>query len=216
MPNPRVCLIEDDKDLCAAAVRGLPGYDLHTFDDIPQIAALAGTHPQVVILDERLPSGSGVDFLPQIQKLPIQPAVIVVTAQATKDLVVRCLNRGVDHFLEKPFSLSDLQSALSALLKKNEELELGSETVLFRTRQCILENGTVMPLTPTEYRLVEKLVSQKGTCFSKTELTQFLWGDDVQKSGNTLDTHFCNLKKKSKIFAGKIHNLRSRGYYWKD
>lgn len=117
-------VIVDDMEVMRTMIKGLmadlPGIEIiGELDDAPGAAAAIRTlRPDVVVLDIRLPNGSGIDVLRQIKQTQPAPAVIMMTALADRSLKAACLEAGADFFLDKSAELSRLPEVLQTLMER--------------------------------------------------------------------------------------------------
>jgi DNA-binding response OmpR family regulator len=212
--KPHILLIEDDLSLCSALVSSLRSYRFTVFNDLPEGLLLQDESFAAFIIDETLPSGSGSVFLEKHLFPKKTTPVVFITAQATKQLLIKCLNMGVTRFLEKPFHLAQLKTVLDDVLAvQNLALQLDHDLILRPDQKQILDGSKALSLTPIEYKIVEVLATNSGKCFSKKDLLLAIWKEN-NLAENTIDTHLSNLKKKHLVFRHRIRNVRARGYYW--
>jgi FixJ family two-component response regulator len=100
-------IVDDDEGVCEAltALLEAAGYSARAYNTLSAFRASLGSEaaPAVVLLDVRLPDGSGVDFLPELLTLAPRSAVIVMTGHGDISLAVAAMKAGARDFLEKPF-----------------------------------------------------------------------------------------------------------------
>jgi len=210
----KIVIIEDDKGLCESIKKCL---DEHTYTychDLINSDNEILIKADLIIVDEKLPSGSGVAMVERFRRAKLKMPVLFMTAQATKEIAIQCVNLGVSRFLEKPFSLAKLKEEISSLIIETQVMEIGDSLFLDKGKKVVLQAGSAVNLTATEYKLIELLVANKDKCVEKSELIESIWGKQVHMSENTMDTHLYNLRKKFPEIACRIQNVRNRGYYW--
>jgi DNA-binding NtrC family response regulator len=120
MPIEKIVVLEDDLIVRKSLEQQLryKRYDVASATTIAEAEDLLGKDNfDLMIVDVKLPDGSGTDFLKQIQARPAKPLVVMISAAATVDLAVECMHNGAFTFLAKPFS----PEHLAAVLKKAEE-----------------------------------------------------------------------------------------------
>ncbi len=118
-------IIDDDKDFCQLLESMLDParfntVSVHTLAQADQ--ALHRIHPRIVLLDNHLPDGRGIDFIREIQHFDPEIRIIMITADANSNIAVTSLERGVHHFLAKPFSFKSIVDKLDLML---EEISAG-------------------------------------------------------------------------------------------
>lgn len=120
--KPQSCsflIIDDDKDFCQLLETMLDGdkfktVSVHTLAQAEQ--RLRELHPQIVLLDNHLPDGRGIDFIRNIQQFDPGIRIIMITADANSNIAVTSLERGVSHFIAKPFSFKSIVDRLEAMV----------------------------------------------------------------------------------------------------
>jgi len=122
-PQPRkVLIVEDEGDMCLLLNIMLNGKDME-LDHVKSIALaeeyLQNEHPALIILDNKLPDGFGVDFIPVIKKNHSSSKIIMISGYdgAVKDVAIE---NGADIFLEKPFTKAQLYDSIMGLLNEKE------------------------------------------------------------------------------------------------
>ncbi|RYY54093.1 MAG: response regulator [Chitinophagaceae bacterium] len=126
--KPTTCaflIIDDDKDFCQLLETMLDSSKFST-QSVHTLAqaepALQRTHPQIVLLDNHLPDGRGLDFIRNIREFDPAIRIIMITADANSNIAVTSLERGVNHFIAKPFSFKSIVDKLENML---EEISAG-------------------------------------------------------------------------------------------
>ena len=155
-----------------------------------------------VILDLNLPDGSGLNVIPVIRQDYPNTAIIIVSARDSIEDRVAGLDKGADDYLIKPFSLSELNARIKAIIRRkqniqSEVVELG-EFKFFIDERRIEVNGTDLDLTKKEYEIMLYMLRNKNRIVPKDSLAEHLWGDymDETDSFDFLYAHLKNLRKK--------------------
>jgi two-component system phosphate regulon response regulator PhoB len=177
--------------------------------------------PDLVILDWMLPGLSGIELCRRLRarhetrNLPI----IMLTARGEESERVRGLATGADDYIVKPFSLPELLARVRALLRRAsperlaEVLALG-DIELDRERKRVARAGRKISLGPTEFRLLEFLMERPGRVFSREQLIDGVWGNEVYIDERTVDVHIGRLRKA--LIRGNendpIRTVRGSGY----
>lgn len=213
MSNFKIAVVEDDRNLCKAIKSVISNASVKFFFDLPDVDTFLREGFDLTLVDEALPSGSGFEFVCHLKKNNDSCKIVFITANSSKELILNCLNIGVNQFLEKPFHLSQLNSVLAAALNRKELIKLGEELFLNTDKKIVEFNGKVIDLTPIEYKLVEFLVFNKGIAVEKTRVIENVWGKKYMDD-NAFDVHLSNLRKKANCIGVRIKNVRGRGYFW--
>jgi DNA-binding response OmpR family regulator len=159
----------------------------------------------LVVLDLMLPGRDGYDVCREIRKMTrVQPIVLMLTARAREDDLVLGYEVGADDYLKKPFSVRELVSRVTALLRlrgraANGEpsplLSVGAITVDREARRAGAGNSELR-LTPMEFALLLFLIERPGEVVSRDQLLFEVWGYSHAGSLRTVDTHVTRLRKK--------------------
>lgn len=224
----RVLIVEDEEPLSLILRYNLEaeGYTVETCARGDEAdTRLKEMTPDLLLLDWMLPGLSGIELCrrlrnrPETERLPI----IMLTARGEESERVRGLATGADDYVVKPFSVPELMARVRAMLRRARpelvstllragDLELDKET--HRVRR----GGREIHLGPTEFRLLEFLMSSPGRVFSREQLLDGVWGRDVYVDERTVDVHVGRLRKA--INRGRdrdpIRTVRGSGYAFDD
>ena len=216
----RVLIVEDERDLGEAVLERvrLAGHAadwLITLEDAR--AALATVNYDCLLLDLRLPDGSGRDLLRQIRATGKQIAILITTAEDQISDRVAGLAAGADDYIVKPFDLDELIARLSAVARRyvvqGRTLSLRTEAGSFtvdRDHAQIFRNGNVVELTAREWAILELLTRRPGTLYSREQIETVLYDLADEVGSNTVEVFISRLRKK--IGNGVIRTVRGRGY----
>ena len=197
-----VLVVEDDPGIATQLVRGLDraGY---TAESVALGAeALRRPVPDVVLLDLGLPDIDGVDVCRRLRQQS-EAAIIVVTARGEEADRVLALDEGADDYLVKPFGLAELLARIRAVLRRGQRPGAGSSELLqhgrltmdLRTRRVTVD-GTVVPLTPKEFAILECLAADPGRLVSRQEIIERAWDEHWYGPTKVLDVHLAALRRK--------------------
>ncbi|GAB5509141.1 MAG: phosphate regulon transcriptional regulator PhoB [Hyphomicrobiales bacterium] len=179
----------------------------------------------LILLDWMLPGLSGIELCRRIRSRSETQTtpVIMLTARGEEGERVRGLKTGADDYVVKPFSIPELAARIQAILRRSSpelmsdalvvgDLELDRETHRVRRQDREIHLG------PTEFRLLEFLMSTPGRVFSREQLLNGVWGHDVYVDDRTVDVHIGRLRKA--INRGRardpIRTVRGAGYAFDD
>jgi two-component system response regulator MprA len=183
--HARVLVVDDDVALRRAVARALEldGYEVDVAQDGLEALTFfenGAEHPDAVILDVLMPNLDGFATCRRIRELSSVP-VLMLTARQTVGDRVDGLDAGADHYLGKPFALSELLARLSALIRRTAvpdpdrvlryaDLELNvSEHRVYRT-------GQLIELTRIEFALLELFMSYPQRVLSRSTIFNTVWG----------------------------------------
>ena len=211
----KILLIEDDPAVARSLQDGLQrhGFDVTWKDTGSQGVQHARTqNPHLILLDVRLPDGSGFDFCKQMRQLGLRQPLLMLTVQNDEVDKVLGLEMGADDYITKPFSLRELISRLRAQLRRaygelsntQSDLLFAGDLVIDLSRGQVTRGEQIINLTPTEYRLFVLLVQHHSQALSRAQIIENLWGytPDLE-SERLVNVHIRRLREKVEIDPSK-------------
>ncbi|SNT08126.1 DNA-binding response regulator, OmpR family, contains REC and winged-helix (wHTH) domain [Streptosporangium subroseum] len=198
-----VLLIEDDAAIRTSLTRGLRDRG-HAVSSAS--AALDGLRlaveerPDLIVLDLGLPDMDGLDLLRMLRAVSRIP-VIVATARDGEAEMVTLLDAGADDYIIKPFSSTQLDARIRAVLRRAGEsradssVTVGGLRVDPRTREATLD-GVTLDLSPKEFDLLHYLAARPGEVITKRELLTHVWQIPYGGADKTVDVHLSWLRRK--------------------
>jgi two-component system phosphate regulon response regulator PhoB len=223
-----ILIVEDEEALTLLLRYNLEaeGYEVETAarGDEADIRLKERT-PDLIILDWMLPGLSGIELCRRLRARPETKAlpIIMLTARGEESERIRGLATGADDYIVKPFSVPELIARVRALLRRaNPErvatvLSFG-DIELDREKKRVSRAGRSVDVGPTEYRLLEFLMERVGRVFSRQQLLDGVWGNDIYIDERTVDVHVGRLRKA--LNRGDendpIRTVRGSGYAFDD
>lgn len=156
--------------------------------------------PNLIVLDVLMSPINGIDILKKIRQDTEIP-VIMLTAKAEEIDKLIGLELGADDYITKPFSLRELTARIRVVLRRSLDRPLPSRVLSFEhllldpERMEVFCDDELIVLTPTEFKILENLMSQPGRVFTRLQLLESL-GETYIGYERTLDTHVSHLRKK--------------------
>ncbi|MGW1615490.1 response regulator [Streptomyces sp. NPDC002285] len=202
----RVLVVEDDPQLVRALVINMQarrfGVDPAP-DGATALRLAAARQPDVVLLDLGLPDMDGVDVIKALRGWTRVPILVLSARQASGEKVA-ALDAGADDYVTKPFSMDELMARLRAAVRRTEESPLGPETTFVETDEFTVDllakkvarAGREVRLTPTEWHLLEILVTNPGRLITQKHLLQEVWGVSQSSKTNYLRVYMAQLRRK--------------------
>ena len=201
MTGPRVLVVEDDLDLRSVLVRGLdeegfPTAGVGTGGEV--LARVEAEPPDLVILDVGLPDADGRDVCQALRAQGIQTPVLFLTARDALTDRVTGFSAGGDDYVTKPFAFPELVARVTALLRR-ASTDVTAESGALRldpvAHAAFVHDERVL-LTPTEFRLLARLVSNPGEAVRRRDLVRTAWPHGALVRENTLDAYIARLRRK--------------------
>jgi len=218
-------LIAEDED----ALRTLLRYNLEKMgfevqdaaDGEQALVSLGQSVPDLLIVDWMMPGASGLEVCRRVRQrsdtknLPI----IMLTARGEETDRIRGLDMGADDYLTKPFSITELQARIRAVLRRSGPvqaegiIEFG-DIVIDRNTRRVRRAGRDIPVGPREFALFSKLMEVPGRVYSRTQLLDMIWGQDKDVDERTVDVHIGRLRKvlNEPHERDPIRTVRAAGY----
>ena len=196
----RILLVEDDPKTRATVALYLEreGYEVATAEDGMRALELARERePHLVVLDLMLPRLDGIEVCRALRENSAT-AIIMVTARSTEEDKLAGLDLGADDYVTKPFSPRELMARVRAVLRRSAEDDVANAggITIDRVHREVRAGGEAVPLTPTEYRLLDALVRAAGRTFTRQELVERALGEEFEGLDRTVDVHVMNLRRK--------------------
>lgn len=220
----RVLLVEDEVRLAEnlrAALREGAGLAVDWAADGQEGDDLARTGCyDLLVLDLMLPRLDGLSLLKRLRARRDATPVLILTAKDGKQAIIQLLNAGADDYLSKPFDLGELMARAKALIRRGKgaahpiltALDIEVNTL----EQTVRRAGTLVDLSPTEYRILEYLIHHPRKIVSQRELLEHLYDYNWEHHSNVIEAHVSNLRKRLQAArpggSPVIETMRGRGY----
>jgi len=217
----RILVVEDDPLLAESLVRALQqqGYGVgHARRGQDADTALRTHHFDLLLLDIGLPDVDGFEVLRRLRARSDATPVLVVTAREAVDERVHGLDLGADDYLTKPFSLSELEARVRALLRRAKpalaaRIVVGGLTVDSAARRAKID-GRAVELTAREWALLELFLARPGHALSKLAIARTIGDSAATIAPNTVEVYVSRLRSKLEPAGIVIRTVRGFGYLW--
>ncbi len=217
--SPTILIVEDEADVALMLRYNLEaeGYRVQaaaTGDEA--VERMREGLPDLILLDWMLPGLSGIELCRRwrAREETARVPIIMITARGEEEERIRGLSTGADDYVVKPFSIPELIARISALLRRSSPQLVTSvlragDLELDRTSHRVRRGGREVHLGPTEYRLLEYLMRHPGRVYSREQLLDGVWGNDVYVDERTVDVHVGRLRKAINRRASEIDPIRT-------
>jgi DNA-binding response OmpR family regulator len=208
MADKKRILVVDDEEKIVEVVESYlekEGYDVcHAYNGKAVIEAFERFRPSLVILDLMLPDMTGEDICKEIRKTSRIP-IIMLTAKVEENNILNGFGIGADDYVTKPFSAKQLMARVAALLRRaSDDLTLLADRFSFYEDDLVVEdsrhevkkNGSIVNLTPSEYKILIALINHNKKVYTRDELVYIALGDDYDGFDRVIDSHVKNLRQK--------------------
>lgn len=219
----RILIIEDDERLVRVMARVLE--QEHFLAEVAHDGAiglemaLTGAYDGLIV-DWMLPGRDGLEIVRALRAERITTPALMLTARGELPQRVAGLNAGADDYLSKPFAFEELLARLRALLRRGQLpfreplVTIGDLTIDFASHS-VSRAGEPIPLTPTEFAVLELLVRNRGHVLTRDQLLERAWGAEADPQGNVVELYIHYLRRKlDHLASGEplIRTVRGAGY----
>jgi DNA-binding response OmpR family regulator len=213
MHDKKILVVDDEPQIVEILERYLldEGFLVcRAFDGAEAVSAHALERPDLVVLDLKMPTMSGLDAFREIRTASAVPIIMLTSRGDEVDRVVG-LELGADDYITKPFSPREVVARVKAVLRRSSDTEsvqrtqasaasatsvrVGELEIDFREHE-VRFRGVAVQLTPTEFRILAALAKSPGQTFTRAQLLDQVKGDDLEIFDRTLDRHIANLRHK--------------------
>ena len=222
--NGKIFIIEDETSIIKLVQHNLEkeGFIVSSSENGNEgLKQLKKFEPNLLLLDWMLPDLSGIEICKHIRKdnkfktLPI----IMLTAKGEDEDKIKGLESGVDDYLTKPFSYKELLARIKAVLRRSNP-EIVSDSLEFedlsldRVEKRVFRNNLEIKLGPTEFRLLEFFLMNPKRVYSRDQILENVWPNNINVESRTIDVHIRRLRQSINIDNKKelIRTVRASGY----
>jgi two-component system phosphate regulon response regulator PhoB len=224
MARAKMLLVEDDAALAELLVYHFrrEDFDVKQTPDGEEALLLAQeSPPDIVLLDWMVEGLSGIEVCRRLRRMPetANVPIIMLTARGEEEDRVRGLETGADDYVTKPFSPRELVARVGAVLRRVRPALAGDARIyadieMDTVGHKVKRSGKMVPLGPTEFRLLKHFLEHPAHVFSRERLLDSVWGHDSDIEPRTVDVHIRRLRKAINDggHADIIRTVRSAGY----
>ncbi|HIV84178.1 response regulator transcription factor [Marseilla massiliensis] len=224
--NHRILVVDDEQDLCEILKFNLEteGYEVETAGSAEEALTLDLTSFDLLLLDVMMGEMSGFALARKLksEESTKDIPIIFLTARDTENDTVTGFNLGADDYISKPFSIREVLVRVRAVLRRTADSQGQSQPSVLKYQglELNLDNKTVsidgeqVPFTKTEFELLRTLLEEKGRVFSRQELINRIWPQDVLVLDRTVDVNITRLRKKIGRFSKCIITRLGFGYFF--
>lgn len=218
-----ILVVEDNENLRMALVDNLEaeGYRAAGVATGAEARRAFNRHYDLVVLDVMLPDADGYRLCEELRAEDRDTMVLMLTARTLEDDMVRGFDAGADDYLPKPYRLRELLARVSALLRRGgrapapDRICFGDFAFDRRARRVVDVAGHPVELTRKELLVLELFLTNLDRAFTRDEILDRVWGEDVVVDTRTVDNFVSSLKKKLRWREGAafaIRTIRGIGY----
>lgn len=220
MVKERILVVDDEESLCEILQFNLEveGYEVDVAYSAEEALERDVASYDLLLLDVMMGAMSGFRMAQELKRNPATASVPIIfcTARDSEDDTVAGLNLGADDYISKPFSLREVIARVRSVLRRSTTPKSDNDIVSYltlsldrRSKRCTLD-GNEVQLTKKEFEILALLLSNRGRIFSREEILERVWTDEVVVLDRTIDVNITRLRKKIGQYG---HNITTRlGY----
>lgn len=231
--NAKILVIDDEEALCEILKFNLEkaGYDIDCAYSAEDALKKDLTQYQLMIVDIMMDSMNGFEFAKCVRKNAQTEYIPIIFCSAlnSEESTVTGLNIGADDYITKPFIINEVLARVQAVLRRCQMTAKASENTaqyladitynslrMNRNEKAVYLNGEQLPLTRTEYDIMHFFLTHPNKIYSRAELIENIWDNNVVVTMRTIDTNIARLRKKIGIYGQNIVTRLGFGYGFKE
>lgn len=220
----RILLVDDEKDILEFLSYNLEkeGYTVTTaHSGVKAIKEAKRFHPHIIVLDIMMPNMDGIETCKQLrQYAELKDAIIVfLTAKSEEYTEIKGFDSGADDYITKPIKPKAFVSRINALMrradiKKGAEIITTKHLVIDRRKYHVMKNGEILILPRKEFEILMLLAATPQQVFTRSDIFQKVWDDNIVVGDRTIDVHIRKLREK--IGEDYIKTVKGVGYKFEE
>lgn len=222
----RILVVDDEETLCETLAFNLEseGYAVETADSAEDALTRNLADYDLVLLDIMMGDISGVQLARIMKSNPSTAAVPIIfcTARDSEEDMVGGLDLGADDYITKPYSLKTVLARVRAVLRRSktgkepdaaptESVSYKGLTLSATTRTCMVD-GVEVKMPKKEFEILFKILSNKGHVYSRTDLLNEIWPDEVVVLDRVIDVNITRIRQKIGVYGKNIITRSGYGY----
>ncbi len=221
--NRRILVVDDEETLCEALRFNLEaeGYDVDVAYSAEEALAMDLSRYDIVLLDIMMGEISGIQLASIMKANPATKAIPIIfcTAKDTEDDMIAGLDLGADDYIAKPYSIRNVTARIKAVLRRtavtngddSNEVRYKGLVINPQKKQCMID-GKEIKLPRKEFEILLKLLSDIGRVFTREELLNAIWHDDVVVLDRVVDVNITRIRQKIGSYGKNIITRSGYGY----
>jgi two-component system, OmpR family, response regulator len=222
-PEARLLVVDDEPnivDLLATSLR-FAGFEVATARNGSEALRVAPEfRPDLLVLDVMMPGIDGFSVVRRLRQDGMTAPVVFLTARDSTDDKVTGLTLGGDDYVTKPFSLEEVVARIRAVLRRFRAAEPQrtsrlsfADIELDEDTHEVWKLGDLVPLSPTEFKLLRYFLQNPGRVLSKPQILDHVWHYDFNGEANVVESYVSYLRRKVDTTEPRLlHTLRGVGY----
>ena len=230
MEQKKILVVDDEQDLCNILLYNLraAGYQAETaysaeeaWATIVNCKSSNSKCFDLLLLDVMMPGMSGFELAQRLKsdEATAATSIIFLTAKDTEEDMLHGFGLGADDYVKKPFSVREVMARVKAVLSRSLPQPLQREgsleyegLAMDLSHKSVTVDGEAVALTKTEFELLALLLSHRGKVFSRQQILDSVWPQDVIVTDRTVDVNVTRMRKKIGRYGQMIVSRQGFGY----
>ena len=222
MTQKRILVVDDEQDLCEILLYNLKaaGYEAEAAYSGEMAIKKEPSQYDLLILDVMMPGMSGFELAKKLKSDPTTSnlPIIFLTAKDTENDTLEGFGLGADDYVTKPFSVREVVARVKAVLTRSLQKRIEEKLISFEglvidlNKKTTMVDGESVNLTKTEFELLGLLLRHSGQVFSRQQIFDAVWPEDVVVSDRTVDVNITRMRKKIGRYSSCIVSRQGYGY----
>jgi DNA-binding response OmpR family regulator len=223
MEQKRILVVDDEQDLCDILLYNLraAGYQAEAAYSAEEATEKEPSEYDLLLLDVMMPGMSGFELARRLKNDEATAAISIIflTAKDTEEDMLHGFGLGADDYVKKPFSVREVMARVKAVLSRSESADTDKpKTLQYEglamdlSHKSVTVDGEAVALTKTEFELLALLLSHRGEVFSRQQILDSVWPQDVIVTDRTVDVNVTRMRKKIGRYGQMIVSRQGFGY----
>ena len=214
-------LIVDDEETLREGLKEYLELEGYEADTAPGGEAALENHIEgydLILLDVMMDGMSGFELATKLKHNPetANIPIIFLTAKDTDEDMVAGLNLGADDYVSKPFSIKNMIARIEAVLRRTKKIEKDVNVVCDRQTLTCTVDGKNIKMPRKEFEILALLLEHPGKIFSREELLNAIWPENVVVVDRSVDVHITRIRNKIAPYSKKLISRSGYGYGWQN
>lgn len=217
----RVLVVEDDTTLCEMLQLNLEleGYDVDIAHSAEDAMKMNIKSYSLIILDVMMKEMSGFQMAKELKKNDVTAGIPIIfcTARDSEDDMVTGLNIGADDYIFKPYTIRNVLTRVKAVLRRTQKktdkdvINIDGIEIDTRFKRCRVD-GKEVKLVKKEFEILQMLAENRGVLFSRQDILDRVWKDEVVILDRTVDVNITRIRQKIAPYGDRIITRQGYGY----
>ena len=222
METKKILVVDDEQDLCEILLYNLKsaGYQAEAAYSGEMAMEKDPSQYNLLLLDVMMPGMSGFELAEKLKanEKTARIPIIFLTAKDTEDDTLKGFGLGADDYVTKPYSVREVVARVKAVLARSHKPEVKENVISFEGlvldlgKKTTTVDGENVSLTKTEFELLTLLMQHRGQVFSRQQIFDAVWPEDVVVSDRTVDVNITRMRKKIGRYGSYIVSRQGFGY----